>query len=278
MAVLRRVLVVDEDLTRRRALIALLENEDFACSGFADANELDGPLSQSEQTVVVREVSLPRSWRDVAEEQLVLRAIVGERCPIVLYGDRGSFEVSELEGSASRPTLHIPSEPRARKLISLLKRLLPVAALRPTSPPSRPDVAAVDARSRMLLIDDSEITLEIMQERLTVAGFDVRIAVSLGEVRSLVANWAPNIIVADVVRPDIPGDQLCARLKATVCRSDVLVVLCSSLPDRQLRALARTARADGYVSKAYGLEEFVDRMLVLSRKLIASGMSEEMGL
>lgn len=252
-----------------------LEDEGFSCLGFADANELEGPLSQATQTVVVRDVSLPRSWTDVAEEQLVLRAIVGERCPIVLYGDRGGIEISELEGSASRPALHIPSDARARKLTSLLKRLMPVVPLRPTSPPSRPDFSVVTASNRILLIDDSEITLEIMQEHLARSGFDVRIAVSLGEVRSLVANWAPNIIVADVVRPDIPGNQLCARLKATVCRSDVLVVLCSSLPDRQLSELARAARADGYVSKAYGLEELVDRMLVLSRKLLGGSVSQE---
>jgi DNA-binding response OmpR family regulator len=266
----RRVLVIDEDAKRRRDLIDLLEDEGFMCIGFADANELDAPLSDRGQTVVVRDVSLPRGWREVSEDHLVLRAIVGERCPIVLYGDRGSPEFSELEWSG-RPALHIPSDPGARKLVSLLKRLMPVAVLRPTSPPSRPDLSAATLQqNRMLLIDDSEITLEIMQERLTGAGFDVRIAVSLGEIRSLVANWAPNIIVADVVRPDIPGDELCSRLKTTVCRTDVLVILCSSLPDKQLMQLARMAGADGYVSKAYGLEEFVDRVLVLSRRLLVS--------
>jgi CheY-like chemotaxis protein len=223
--------------------------------------------------VVIRDVSLPRTWRDVSEDHLVLRAIVGDRCPIVLYGDRGEPEFSELEWSG-RPALHIPSGLGACKLVSLLKRLMPsTAALRPTSPPSHPDLSAAALPNRMLLIDDSEITLEIMQERLTSSGFDVRIALSLGEIRSMVANWAPNIIVADVVRPDIPGDELCSRLKTTVCRSDVLVILCSSLPDKQLMALARMAKADGYVSKAYGLEEFVDRVLVLSRRLLVSSSS-----
>lgn len=279
MSATRRVLLIDEDAKRRRDLIDLLEDEGFICFGYADANELDGPLSDRGQTVVIRDVSLPRSWREVSEDHLVLRAIVGERCPIVLYGDRGSPEFSELEWSG-RPALHIPSDPGARKLVSLLKRLMPVAVLRPTSPPSRPDLSAALAPNRMLLIDDSEITLEIMQERLTSSGFDVRIAVSLGEIRSLVANWAPNIIVADVVRPDIPGNELCSRLKTTVCRSDVLVILCSSLPDKQLMQLARMAGADGYVSKAYGLEEFVDRVLVLSRKLLvnAGAVRQEAGL
>ncbi|MBS2013313.1 MAG: response regulator [Deltaproteobacteria bacterium] len=200
------------------------------------------------------------------DEHLVLRAIVGQRCPIVLYGDRGERELSELD-SSGHPALHIPHEPDARSLISLLTRLMPIG--RPTMPPSRPD-SVVAHKNRMLLIDDSEMTLELMQERLTLASFDVRAAMSLGEVRALVANWAPNVIVADVVRPDIPGNELCARLKATVCRPDVLVILCSSLPDKHLARLADDANADGYVSKTYGLEEFVDRVLVLSRRLLAS--------
>src|SRR5207247_4582724 len=108
---------------------------------------------------------------------------------------------------------------------------------------------------------------------LSSRGCDVRLAVALGEVRSIVANWAPQVIVADVKRPDIRGEELCARLKASVEGSRVLVLLCSSLPDVELAQLARLANADGYVSKAHGLERFVVQLEEVTLRMLAPASS-----
>lgn len=127
--------------------------------------------------------------------------------------------------------------------------------------------------TKLLLIDDSEMTLEMMQSTLSEIGFDVRIAVALGEVRSIVAHWHPNVIVADVKRPDMSGDELCARIKASVQRNDVFVLLCSSLPDAELAELARHAGADGYVSKSQGLERFVEQLVDQTRHFLGRAAS-----
>ena len=70
-------------------------------------------------------------------------------------------------------------------------------------------------------------------------------------------------------RPDIRGDELCARLKASVNGVNVLVLLCSSLPDRELAALALAAAADGFVSKSHGLERFGADLESVTRRLLA---------
>jgi CheY-like chemotaxis protein len=168
--------------------------------------------------------------------------------------------------------VHIPRQPDGRLLLSLLRRLLPplkAAPSRTTRPPSR-DVIPIGPRPKILLIDDSEITLELMQSLLSSRGFDLRIAVSLGEIRSIVANWSPQVIVADVKRPDIRGDELCARLKSSVESASDLVLLCSSLPDAELSELARAAAADGHVSKSHGLERFVADLEQLTLRLLAA--------
>lgn len=285
-----RVVVIDEDAVRRRATCDLLASEGYAVVPVAELRELAKTLEVAAPTVIVQDVSLPRRGADVAAAEAFVRQVVGRRYPIVLYGDRPTDGVSSLDG-ASRALVHIPSDDGGRALLSLLRRLVTSSGERPISssnllervpPPSssRNAVAAkVEPRSgppnpaaienvRLLLIDDSEMTLEIMQAKLAAIGYDVRTALSLGEVRALIANWAPNVIVADIRRPDIPGHELCARLKATVHREDVLIVLCSSLRDEEIAPLAEAARADGWVSKAHGLDDFAARIQAVSEALL----------
>jgi CheY-like chemotaxis protein len=270
----RRVLVLDKDDARRAATCTLLERGSFPTIGASHIRVLEPYLADPLPTVLLFDVSVPRSWREVLDDHRALRAIVDDRCPIVLHGDRPTTDLTELEW-ATRATAHIPWHPQGRFLLPLLRRLLPPAAARPsrtTRPPSR---SAIDTgpRPRLLLIDDSEITLELMQSQLSSRGFDIRIAVSLGEIRSIVSNWSPQVIVADVKRPDIPGDELCARLKSSVESASVLVLLCSSLPEAELTELARAAGADGHVSKSRGLDRFVSDLEGLVRRLLAEAPS-----
>ncbi len=273
----RRVLVLDDDDGRRAATCSMLERQGYPTIGAPHIRVLAPYLDDLVPTVLLFDVSSPCSWGEIRADHRALRAIVDERCPIVLYGDRPDSEVTELDW-ASRATVHIPRHPEGKLVLSLLRRLLPAAASpspsRTTRPPSS-EAMASGPRPKLLLIDDSEITLELMQSLLHSRGFDIRIAVALGEIRSIVANWAPHIIVADVKRPDIRGDELCARLKGSVQSANVLVLLCSSLPDAELAKLASAANADGYVSKAHGLERFVGQLEHVTRRLLAAAPSSQ---
>lgn len=273
----KRVLVVDDDAVRRSATCARIERAGYLATPVLHLVHLGELLEDDLPTVVLRDVSLPQTAAEIRQREAELRVVVDRRCPIILYGNRPEMEVSELDGRA-RASAHVPSGDGGRSLMALLKRLLPLeTASRTTPPSSEGNMSRLLQNVRLLLIDDSEMTLEIMQAKLSEVGFDVRIAVALGEVRSIVAHWQPNLIVADIVRPDIPGDELCARLKESVRRPDVLIVLCSSLPDEDIAPLARAARADGWVSKAAGLDALVGRIQALSYVLLRGRSDRPMG-
>lgn len=262
-----RIVVIDEDDQRRADTCALLAAEGYFVIPLRRVSDAEGILSDDVPSVVVRDVSLPRSAAVVAESEAALRQLVDRRCPIVLYGNRPPVELSELDG-LNRSSAHIPSDDGGRALLSLLRRVTSRAS-RPSPSASGEHIVRALPKLRLLLIDDSEMTLEIMQDKLAALDFDVRIAVALGEVRALIANWAPNIIVADVRRPDIPGDVLCSRLKATV-PGEVMVVLCSSLPDHEIEPLAHAANADGWASKAHGLDGFAERIQMVAENLLGA--------
>lgn len=58
---------------------------------------------------------------------------------------------------------------------------------------------------RLLLIDDDASTLEWMQPALVAAGHDVRLAANAGEALRLLQRWTPDLVLADVLMPDVSG-------------------------------------------------------------------------
>ena len=108
----------------------------------------------------------------------------------------------------------------------------------------------VPPRRRILLIDDSPLTLDLTSSVLTAAQFDVRTSSDVGRLRELLGGWQPDVILADVNMPGMTGPELCRALKSTYETAHVPVVLFSVLPAHELAELARECDADGYLSKA----------------------------
>ncbi len=61
---------------------------------------------------------------------------------------------------------------------------------------------------RIVLIDDSEITLAVMQPILTESGFEVRAVSSLRKFINAVLDWKPHLIVTDLYMPEMSGADL----------------------------------------------------------------------
>jgi CheY-like chemotaxis protein len=117
----RRVLVLDDNDARRAATCSLLERDGFPTIGAPHIRVLAPYLEDPLPTVLLFDVSVPRTWREILDDHRALRTIVDDRCPIVLYGDRPNTELTELEW-ACRATAHIPRHPSGKFVLSLLQR------------------------------------------------------------------------------------------------------------------------------------------------------------
>lgn len=112
---------------------------------------------------------------------------------------------------------------------------------------------------RILLVDDSELTLQVERAYLESAGYEVRTVSSIDKLGAVLEAWSPDLVLTDVDMPVMGGAELCRLIKARIQRL-VPVVLFSSLPDRELEALAQRCGADGYLSKSSGLESLGQRV------------------
>jgi CheY-like chemotaxis protein len=123
------------------------------------------------------------------------------------------------------------------------------------------------APRKILLVDDSELTLLLEAETLTASGYEVRTAASVVEVDQILAAWAPDIILTDVKMPDMDGGDLCRFIKRQVTRL-VPIILFSNLRDDELAVLAGRCGADGYLSKSHGLDSLAQQVEELCDSIV----------
>lgn len=113
-----------------------------------------------------------------------------------------------------------------------------------------------DERKNVLILDDSDVVLDIARKYLQDAGYFVSTALTLAEFDRHVAARAPDLILLDVQMPELEGDDLGKTLRSERGVS-APILLFSTLEDEELRTRAAAAGLNGYVSKNAGLEVLV---------------------
>ena len=114
--------------------------------------------------------------------------------------------------------------------------------------------------ARVLLIDDDPTALWLAQQFLADAGYEARGAGTLYEFETLLDEWAPDVVVADVDMPSLTGGELCRIMKDRYQTAHIPVVLYSALPEVELARLAQACEAELYLSKTAGLDVLVERL------------------
>lgn len=121
---------------------------------------------------------------------------------------------------------------------------------------------------KVMIIDDSELTLDSAKSYLGKRGYTVRTAAGLAEFEGQLTAWTPDVILADVTMPEMSGAELCKHLKMSCDTSHVFVLLFSNLPEADLEHLAIRCGADGFFSKRNGLSRLADQLDQLCQEVI----------
>jgi CheY-like chemotaxis protein len=113
-------------------------------------------------------------------------------------------------------------------------------------------------KKRILLLDDSSITLEMEKAVLEERGYKVAAAANLLEFQAALEEFQPEIILTDLMMPDISGKDIVRVLKQDFHSEKIPIVLFSSKPDEELADIAEQAGADGFLSKSHGIDKLGD--------------------
>ncbi|HEX7480832.1 MAG TPA: response regulator [Polyangiales bacterium] len=137
-----------------------------------------------------------------------------------------------------------------------------------SGPPRAGGDIALNTMNRVLVIDDhtgarDRLMLELRNQGYVVAGCG-----SLATLQPVLDKLQPDVIVADVVLPGVPGDEICRSLKAHMTNRLIPIVLISGLSEDELRARAERAGADGYFRKQDGLPKLIQMLERLLSEII----------
>jgi len=118
----------------------------------------------------------------------------------------------------------------------------------------------MDAKPRVLIVDDYPDGREMVAEYLAFHGFPIAEARDGREAIALAASWRPAIILMDLQMPGMDGWEVTRRLKADPTTNGILVVaLTAHALKREVQA-ARDAGCDAVVLKPYALALLADAL------------------
>ncbi|MEU6164607.1 response regulator transcription factor [Streptomyces tanashiensis] len=141
-----------------------------------------------------------------------------------------------------------------------------------SSPPPHP--VGRPARHHLLVVDDEPTVRELLRTALSYTGFEVDAAATGQEALDLAAARTPDIVLLDVMLPDMDGFEVIRRLRAQPRLAlpgrggDVPVLFVTARDEREDRLHGLRLGGDDYVTKPFDLEELIARIHAVLRRTL----------
>jgi two-component system KDP operon response regulator KdpE len=116
--------------------------------------------------------------------------------------------------------------------------------------------------ARVLVVDDEPQMLRSLRLILNGHGYDSVLVATGEEALDEVAHRLPDVILLDLMLPDLDGLEVCRRVRE---RSTVPIIVLSARGEEALKVRALDLGADDYLTKPFGAEELLARVRVALR-------------
>ncbi len=113
----------------------------------------------------------------------------------------------------------------------------------------------VKEKKRVLLVDDEQAILRVLSIKLRVSGYDVVTALNGKEALDLVGSAKPDIMLLDVIMPEMDGFEVLQKLRSL---SQLPVIVFSARPENAQKALE--LGANDFLPKPFDVDDLVKRI------------------
>jgi len=128
--------------------------------------------------------------------------------------------------------------------------------------------------ARVLVVDDEPDLVELVRYNLTEAGFRVSEARTGAEALAAVRRSVPDVLILDLMLPDLSGTEVCRRLRNESELVDLPIIMLTAKSEEIDRVVGFELGADDYVTKPFSPRELVLRVRAVLRRRVQGEVGE----
>ena len=118
----------------------------------------------------------------------------------------------------------------------------------------------------ILIVDDERDLVSVLDFNFRQAGFETRLATSGQEAEQQLRRQVPDLVLLDLMLPDISGTEICRLVKSEPRTRHVPVVMLTAKSDELDKVVGFELGADDYVTKPFSVRELVLRVRAVLRR------------
>lgn len=124
-----------------------------------------------------------------------------------------------------------------------------------------PTDALENGKKKILIVDDEQDLVELMADAFARDGrFEIRTANNGFDAGMQVREFRPDIVVLDVMLPDINGREVCQRVRSDNTLDSVKIICISGMIEQDKVSDLRAAGADDFVQKPFTIDRLIERV------------------
>ncbi|MBN2251237.1 MAG: response regulator [Candidatus Altiarchaeota archaeon] len=127
---------------------------------------------------------------------------------------------------------------------------------------------------RILVVDDEPDVHAVLGKMLTREGYLVDSAYSADEAFACIEKHKPDVVLLDIMMPNVSGIEVCNRIKDDTKFRDIIVLIVSARDEQRDRLEGLTHGADDYISKPFHLRSLIRKIEHMLEKREEKRLSE----
>ena len=123
-----------------------------------------------------------------------------------------------------------------------------------------PTDALESGKRKALIVDDDQDLVELLSDAFARDGrFEIKTANNGFDAGMLVKEFRPDVVVLDIMLPDINGKEVCQRVRGDSTLEQVKIICISGMVEQDKVADLRAAGADDFMQKPFQVEKLLER-------------------
>lgn len=122
------------------------------------------------------------------------------------------------------------------------------------------------SKKRILAVDDEESILQLLEYTLSREGYEVQTIASGGRVPDAVREFQPDLVILDLMLPEVDGMELCRKIKSNPKTQHLPVIMLTAKSEESDVISGLELGADDYITKPFSPKVLIARIRAVLRR------------